>query len=346
MRKIYYLIPDLYKKKAFSFKGVLSSLRHGGVRKYLSDCFLRTPKPVGGVKIIYQHCVLLRELGYEAFPLLMGEYEGNFYGYDINTVKYKDVINTIDSTDVVVSTEFEPYQGLLFNQCIKIMFLQNWAGLWSRRKPIDIHKTYIQLGYDIVITCSDFCSNYVREQMQINVKTITNGIDTSLFKPGDSSKKNNRILAMSRKNPNDLHYIKNLLIDTPYEFKIVDGLTQDELIREYQQADIFLATGYPEGFGLPPLEAMCCACIVVGFTGGAASEFMIDNKTALVSKDGDCTKVAQDLRNLLSQPDLKEQIRMQGYNQAREYDLANTKRELSAFYGQLFQNDASHQKNT
>lgn len=335
MNKIYYIVPDLYQKKVFSIKGVIRAIKYKNLPNYLLRCFKRIIKPVGGVKIIYQHCVLLRELGYEAYPLLMGQYEGNFFGFDVETVRYEDIKNHIHRGDFVVATEFEPYQGLVFKNATKIMFLQNWVGLWSRRNAEDQHKNYLELGYDKVITCSKYCSEYVREQMGIEVNTITNGIDTSVFTPGDGVKKNRRILAMSRKNPADLERIIALLNDTEYEFKIVDGLSQSDLITEYQKADIFLATGYPEGFGLPPLEAMCCNCVVVGFTGGAASEFMIDGSTALVADDGDCEKVASDLRRLLDNTQLKESIRKQGYNKAEQYSLENTKSELKDYFGKL-----------
>lgn len=335
MSKIYYIIPDLYKKKSLSIRGLVRASKQKKFLQYLSGCIKRTFKPVGGVKIIYQHCVLLRELGYEAYPLLMGKYEGNFFGFDVETVRFEDVKNHINEDDIVVATEFEPYQGLVFKNATKIMFLQNWVGLWSRRNTEDQHKNYLELGYDKVITCSEYCSDYVRKQMGIEVNTITNGIDTSVFTPGAGPKKHRRILAMSRKNPADLERIMTLLSDTEYEFKVVDGLSQSDLISEYQRADIFLATGYPEGFGLPPLEAMCCNCVVVGFTGGAASEFMIDGDTALVADDGDCEKVANDLRQLLNDTQLKDNIRNQGYKKAVQYSIENTKSELKDYYGEL-----------
>lgn len=37
---------------------------------------------------------------------------------------------------------------------------------------------------------------------------------------------------------------------------------------------LFLSTGFPEGFGLPPLEAMACGCVPVGCTGFGGWEYM------------------------------------------------------------------------
>lgn len=335
MSKIYYLIPDLYTKKKFSLKVFLRNILDGTATKYIKRCFFTVHKPVGGIKVIYQHCLLLRELGFDAYPVLMGDYKGNFFGYNVEYKTYAEVLGSVQPDDIVVATEFAPYQGLLFEKAYKVLFLQNWVGLRVRLDEADKHKSYRDLGYDDVITCSDYCSRYVKEHMGIEAKTITNGIDLEQFKPIPSKRINNRILAMSRKNLKDLEKIIQHLHNTSYEIKVVDGLTQAELIDEYQKADIFLATGYPEGFSLPPIEAMACGCVVVGFTGGGGSEFMIDKKTAFIANDGDCESVVNSLLYILDKTHLKETIRFEGYTKAQNYSLKNTKVKLGDFYKNL-----------
>jgi glycosyltransferase involved in cell wall biosynthesis len=39
-------------------------------------------------------------------------------------------------------------------------------------------------------------------------------------------------------------------------------------------AQIFLSTGFPEGYSLPPLEAMAAGCLVTGFSGFGGFEYM------------------------------------------------------------------------
>lgn len=290
------------------------------------------PKPVGGVKVIYQHCMLLRELGFEAIPLMMGKYKGNFYGYEVECKKYEEVLKDITPSDIIVATEFEPYQGLMFKNAKKVLFVQNWLGLSTRLKNNDSYKSYIDLGYDHVITCSDYCTNFVKAKMNISAVTITNGIDLNKFYPNPKDRVKNKILAMSRKNPDDLKYIVRAMQKSSFEFKVVDGLSQDELIKEYQSADIFLATGYPEGFGLPPLEAMACGCVVVGFTGGGGNEFMHNNQTALIAEDGDVTGVVEKLKLLESNKALLESLRQRGLANAHNYSLEVTKKHLERFF--------------
>lgn len=331
MPNIYYLIPDLSKSK-FSSKALVKSLITFTLLKYLKSAFTKKEKPIGGVKVIYQHCILLKELGYSVYPVLMGEYKGNFFGYRLNYKTYKQIKNTLSKDDIVIATEFLPYEGLLFEPARKVLFMQNWINIKKRLKNNDIGKSYLELGYDNVITCGQYCSDLVYKYMGISSTPIINGIDHDKFRALPDKRIPNRILALSRKNPGDLTNIIQLTKHLNCDFRVIDGLTEAQLINEYQSADVFLATGYPEGFGLPPLEAMSCGCVVVGFTGGGASEFMIDGITALVSEDGDCQGVAENLELVLHDLELKEALRTSGQEIAKNFSLLTTKKALLGFY--------------
>lgn len=333
MPNIYYLIPDLSKPK-FSSKALVKSLITFTLLKYLKSAFIRKDKPIGGIKVIYQHCILLKELGYTVYPVLMGKYKGNFFGYELDYKTQKQIKKSLKNDDVVVATEFLPYQGLLFEPAIKLLFMQNWVNIKKRLKNTDVEKSYLDLGYDHVITCGQYCTNLVNEYMGIPSTPITNGIDHHKFHSVPHKRIPNRILALSRKKPEDLAEIIHLTKHLNYDFIVVDSLTEEQLIQEYQRADIFLATGYPEGFGLPPLEAMFCGCVVVGFTGGGASEFMIDEVTALVSDDGDCLAVAKSLELLCQDAIYKNKLRAGGQKIAENFRLAATKKALLDFYSE------------
>ncbi|BDZ74640.1 hypothetical protein GCM10025856_23590 [Methylophaga marina] len=332
MKKIYYLIPDIKVRRKWSFIAALKSIFKGQLFQYTSSCFTKKEKPVGGIKVIYQHCQMLNELGYDAYPLMMGDYSGNFFDYNNEIKTFVNEKENIKKGDVVVATEFEPYEGLVFRDALKVIFVQNWWGVIKRLKPEDRHLDYIQLGYDHVFTCSQYCSEYVSEKMNIPAATITNGIDLDVFCESNIQRIPNRVLAMSRKNPADLEQLKKLLSTADIELHVVDGLSQSELVLEYQSAEIFVTLGYPEGFSLPPLEAMACGCVVIGFTGGGANEFMINEHTALVSKDGDCESVYKNIIRIQKDYGLKERLRRNGLEMASNYDLKNTKKQLSEYY--------------
>jgi glycosyltransferase involved in cell wall biosynthesis len=333
MGTIYYIIPDLYKKEV-NIKAFFKSLLTGKGISYFRDKMFSQHKPVGGIKVMYQHCMILQELGYKAYPLILGNYVGNFFGYDIELKYIKDVGYDLSSKDIVVSPEFLPYLGLNFKNCIKILFnqSQSWRYYENKLDKVDTGKNYLELGYDYVINCSEYLCEMLRVKMNLDSVPITNGIDQSKFFPLPEKRIEGRVLVLSRKHPEHIQDIIFESRELNFNFHIVDGLTESELINEYQQADIFLATGYPEGFSLPPLEAMSCGCVVIGFTGGGASEYMIHNETALVSKDGDCFDVVKNLETVLADLKLKESLRAAGIVKAKSYTLDNTKKMLNDFY--------------
>lgn len=339
---IYYIIPEIHKR-SFDLVSLLKALFAGQALAHIKKHWLAKHKPVGGVKVMLQHCLLLQEMGFRAQPLRLGSYEGNFFGYPIQSVPISQVSLKLGEYDVVVCPEINPSAALQFQGGQKVMFVQNWVHLYeSNMFPKEqIFGTYIENGFSKVMSCSRFLLGKLNRESEKDLFLVRNFIDLSCFKRDDSLRRPGRVLALPRKKPQDLDKIMRLLEDENFEFRLVDSLSQAELIKEYQAADVFLATGYPEGFGLPPLEAMACGAAVVGFTGGGAGEFMRDGETALVASDGDCEEAARKLKQLLRDPELKERIRRNGSQVAQAYDRQQTKEELFQFMKTLAESASS-----
>lgn len=330
---IYYLVPDIYSGK-IRYTELIKAFMKGKAQSYLSNKKSNPSKAVGGIKVMYQHIEILNRNGFNAVALKMGEYEGNVFDLPVRFVDFNKIKNSIKSNDVVVSTEFSPYDGLNFPNAYKLMFMQNWINIKSRLHEKDQDKSYFDLGYDEVMTCGDYCTKQVSDIMKIPAATLTNGIDHKIFFPNEKARIPGRVLVLSRKNYQDFLKIRDSL-DIPVDFRVIDGLTQQEIVKEYQQADIFLATGYPEGFGLPPLEAMSCGCVVVGFTGVGALEYMLHDDTALAAPDGDTSQAAAHLKRVLTNLDLKERLRMAGHAKSREYSLAMMESKVVNYFKQI-----------
>ncbi len=144
-------------------------------------------------------------------------------------------------------------------------------------------------------------------------------------------------MCLPRKNQQDLIKIQEI-VEAKFpevKFVAVDGLAQNQIATEFRKSDIFLATGYPEGLPLPPLEAMCSGCMVVGFTGKGGSEYMLHRETALTAEDGDCETAAAFLLEALENKDLKELIRNRGTALAQTYTPENMKKLLIAFFKKI-----------
>lgn len=330
--EIYYLIPDLYRKD-YSLKTLVRSFKNGKLFFHLAKEFKKIHKPVGGVKVILQHCLILKELGYDVKLIKLGDYEGNFFNFDVDIYKYSDVAFSMSPESIVVIPECCPGYQDYFNKYKKVLFAQNtriYGGV--THSYFDIDKSFVDNGFVKIMTCSDFVANALSKEPLESVSIINNFIDQKKFIYKSEYRVENRVLALPRKNAKDIEKIISLANGLGYDFVFADALTESELIDEYHKADIFLASGYPEGFGLPPLEAMACGAVVVGFTGGGANEFMIHKKTALVAKDGDVDKVAGYLAELKKDIELKENIRKGGLNISQKYTRKRTEKQLDNFF--------------
>ena len=92
----------------------MRSIKQGQLLTHIKHHWFPKHKPVGGVKVMYQHCMLLAELDYKAYPLLMEKYHGNFFGYDIESKHIDDTAYHFNDEDVLIFPEYLPYLGQQF----------------------------------------------------------------------------------------------------------------------------------------------------------------------------------------------------------------------------------------
>ena len=298
---------------------------------------------------MYEHCRMLNKAGVAAHPLHESDFTLDWFEHREVPLTLADLPAGLESDDVVVGNEVFPYAVNRINGGQRVMFVQSTAQVlsgfqrgprnptllrraWNRVRPTDLRPAYEKLGYRKVITCSDHVGDYLFSNFQIPSTTITNGIDHDLLNYRPERKEPMTVLCLPRKNAQDLTRIRSLAKHLDLRFIEVDGIPFESLVQHYQRADIFLATGYPEGFSLPPLEAMACGCAVIGFTGGGGEMFMKERQTALVAPDGDCEEAARRLEELVNDPNLKETIRAGGLDQAQQFSMARMGADLLACY--------------
>ncbi|MBF0119510.1 MAG: glycosyltransferase family 4 protein [Desulfobacterales bacterium] len=322
--RFFYLIPALSKKR-FSYESRWTHIKRvlfGGKRQV----------PSGGVKIIYQHCDLLNKNGIQAFPVHLGDFVIDWFAHQSNSITTDKAISLINENDVVICPEVIPRAADIFKCRRKIAFVQNWFLTEIAMKQ---DKSYEDFGFYGILACSNYIKEYMSTRSRLECKVVTNGIDLNLFRPAPEKRINMRVLCFNRRNIDNFRDARKLLPDIlnkSAEFiELENKYSQNQVIEFYQSSDIFAAIGYPEGFALPPIEAMACGCSVIGFTGGGAKEFMIDKETALVSPDGNVKSFAQNLEIVLTDNEIKEKIRVAGINKSKEYSLKRMEHELLAF---------------
>ncbi len=113
-------------------------------------------------------------------------------------------------------------------------------------------------------------------------------VDTTLFHPnasinlGAPSHGTVRVAWMPRKNKGIATQIiqafeqrmARLYPHISVEWVEIQKMSLAEVAATLRSCHIFLCTAFPEGFGLPPLEAMACACVPVGFSGLGGWDYM------------------------------------------------------------------------
>ena len=165
-----------------------------------------------------------------------------------------------------------------------LVYCQNWAYLLSslpggvswRKLPVDFASVS-----DPVARFTAATTGRALEDIPI----LRPGIDASLFraperKPDLALGGRVRIAWMPRKNKalgKQIHETFLALdedLAARCQWVVIAGLTAQGVAEALSSAHIFLATGFPEGCPLPPLEAMSCGCLPVGYMGFGGADYM------------------------------------------------------------------------
>jgi glycosyltransferase involved in cell wall biosynthesis len=102
--------------------------------------------------------------------------------------------------------------------------------------------------------------------------------------------------------------IKRLGIGDVVQF--VSGISTEQLVRHYNEAEIVVCPSLYEGFGLPAGEAMSCGTAVISSNGGALPEVVGD--AGLVVKAGSEAAIADAITDLFEHPEKRAQLARAG----------------------------------
>ncbi|MDH3348525.1 MAG: glycosyltransferase family 4 protein [Desulfobulbaceae bacterium] len=288
--------------------------------------------PSGGVRIIYQHCEMLNRNGYHAYPVHLGNFTVDWFEHRISELTENEFLSMVTGDDILICPEIIPAAAVNYAPRSKVGFVQNWALV---EKGTGLGKSYEDFGFTSILVCSNYLKNYMEQCSKLPIDEVVNGIDLQLFHADSRERKPGSVLYLNRRNVEDAREAIKLLpsnLAAEADFiELENKYSQRELAAHYRRADIFLAIGYPEGFSLPPLEAMACGCAVAGFTGGGGLEHMEHEKTALIAPDGDVGALSNCLQRLLTDHRLKEKIRNEGMNRAQQFSLSHMEDELLGF---------------
>lgn len=119
--------------------------------------------------------------------------------------------------------------------------------------------------------------------------------------------------------------IQVILFGVPKAPELPDWITyhqtpaQDTLRDLYNQADIFVAPSWSEGWGLPATEAMMCGAAVVATNIGGHQEFAHHEDTALLAEPRNPEDLAAQILRLLGDRELRMKIARQGHEFVQQF---------------------------
>lgn len=191
-----------------------------------------------------------------------------------------------------------------------------------------------------LVACSEWMGNFVKESFLKDkfMRIIHNGIDLNIFRPLPEMKIHDgkfRVIAVSNvwnvsKGLSDLYKLRELL-DDDYEMTVVglspgqitqlpSGIrgihrTQDvqELVRLYNEADVFVNPTYADTFPTVNLEALACGTPVITYRTGGSPE-AVDALTGVVVEQGDVVTLAKSIQELYANPLSRKDCRKRAEN--------------------------------
>jgi glycosyltransferase involved in cell wall biosynthesis len=103
----------------------------------------------------------------------------------------------------------------------------------------------------------------------------------------------------------------------------------------YAGADLLLMPSLHEGFGLPALEAMACGTPVIASNQGSLPEVV--GEAGLLVEPNDVEQIAAAAERLLTDAELRADLRKRGLERARTFTWERTARETLAVYQQVYE---------
>lgn len=227
----------------------------------------------GGVRTLYAHATALREAGFDAVVVqTRADYRPRWFEPTVPIVGLDGA--SPQPHDVVVVPE-DHAAGLAWARrqaARRLVFCQNH---FFAAAILDEATDWMRDGFGVLCASEAVRAFLARHYGWRDLPVVPCAVDGSLFRP---RAKERLIVFMPRKRPVEASMIRLLFRrrfprHADVAFEPIEGMSEAETAERLGRAEIFLALGRFEGFGLPPLEAMAADALVVGFHGEGGREY-------------------------------------------------------------------------
>lgn len=214
---------------------------------------------------------------------------------------------------------------------------------WLRFYPFFMQEI-VARRMDRIITGSRNSADSVAEEFRLerdDVAVIYDGVDTEVFQPQKAVREPGRLLYVGNSDDRNkgARYLLEafallkhrdlrltivdrtnafLVATLGRELEIEDRITitgrvsREELVRLYNEAELFVSPSLYEGFGLPAAEAMACGTPLVATTAGAFPEVVEQDVSGLLVPPGDAGALAGGIQRVLDDAELRQRLGREG----------------------------------
>ncbi len=247
-------------------------------------------KVSGGVRMLYRHVDVLNRAGFNATILhQIPGFRCAWFG-NSTRVTYLPEVRLSRDDMLVVPEIFGPnmlalgavpnigrdVRKVIFNQGCYLTFLGETTESVLRPDFTTAYSKCKRGEYVAAMVVSEDSRHYLTYAFPgLPVYRIHNAINADVFRLGEAKKP--QICFMPRRHPEDAVQVLGMLnargVLRDFSVVAIDKMSEVEVSNVMRESMIFLSFGYPEGFSLPPAEAMACGCVVVGYHGMGGAEY-------------------------------------------------------------------------
>ena len=254
-------------------------------------CLPDVDRAIGGVKQLYRQVEHLCALGWDAAMVTEGRgFRPSWFETTAPSLSFQDCWERRelepDQTILVLpetylGVDLRAFRGLDISMLARVVFNQNAYysyGDMASDTPQRLQSFYDDPAVLQVLSISEDTHTFLARNLAIaddRLSRIVNAIEP-IFKADQPRAK--RMHWMPRKNPQHVQAVlqglqrSGMSHTQGWEGQPLQQLSHAEVAARLNGAQLFLAFGHPEGFGLPIAEAMAAGCWVVGYSGGGGQE--------------------------------------------------------------------------
>ena len=121
----------------------------------------------------------------------------------------------------------------------------------------------------------------------------------------------------------------------PDDVEYYQNPTKQKLLDLYSNSDIFIFPSLEEGWGLTPLEAMACGCVVVGTNTGFVLDLGQHENNMMISTPNNVDEMVENVEQLIMDTELMKKIQKNSIETIRQLEWKQSVQKLISFIERL-----------